>query len=86
MFIYFRDHVRINETGLNVKDCCIGNHRFNSWNALKCVQFTSIALPIVTPLARVVISALPLSNERVSSGEFILFFCIFVVVPNSIYR
>jgi len=43
-------------------------------------------LPIVTPLSRVVISALPLSNERVSSGEFILFFCIFVVVPNSIYR
>jgi len=27
---------------------------------------------------------LPLSKERVSSGDFILFFCIFVVVPNSI--
>ena len=38
------------------------------------------ALPIVTPLARVVISALPFSNERVSSGKFILFFCTFVVM------
>jgi len=27
---------------------------------------------------------LPLANEHASSGEFIFFFCNFVVVPNSI--
>ena len=39
---------------------------------------------VLLVLLRVVSSTLPLSNERVSSGQFIFFFCNFVVVPNSI--
>ena len=46
-------------------------------------QGSKYALPIVTPLLRVATSTLPLSKKRVSSGDFIIFFCIFGVISNS---
>ena len=35
-------YVSINDTLLNATDCCTGNRSFDSWNAIKRVQFTSV--------------------------------------------